>query len=107
MRHVAQFNSLGNFYSKDDVPGLPCGIVSGGGLDSGMCHYNYNGNYWGYSTVGQRARLGLRFRGLAPSTGCSPRAWYGSHAAGHTDSAFGGSAQVRIAEQGATPTQSE
>ena len=107
MRHVAQFNSLGNFYSKDDVPGLPCGIVSGGGLDSGMCHYNYNGNYWGYSTVGQRARLGLRFRGTAHFTYCSPRLWYGNYAAGSTAEHFGGSAQVRIAEQGATPTQSE
>lgn len=107
MKHVATLVTLGNGYSKDDLPNLPWKIANGGGINSGMCHYGYDYNYWGYSKVGQRVRIGLRFRGHAYYSSCSPRYLSALHHAAFYDATFCGSAQVRIAPQSATPAQPE
>lgn len=91
-------------YSIKDYAGTPFKVVAGASLRTFMCHYGYDNNYWAYSTYGQRARIGLRFRGSAIYTACSPRLLLAIYAVAHANAGFCGSAQVRLAES-ATPAQ--
>lgn len=93
--------SLGNYtqfndgYYKARLSYSPMKIADGGDFSSWECAYGYTRNQW-ETTVGKRARIGLRFRGYATSTYSSPRYWYAIYAASSTYAFFGGSAQARL-----------
>ena len=74
----------------------PFSLVSGGGLTSGEVVYNYT-TLASDPTLGNRVRLGLRFRGSAHSPNVCPRLWYGYHAVSTANNRnFGCSAQALI-----------
>ena len=98
--------STASGYSIKDYAGTPFKVVAGAGLRTFMCHYGYDNNYWAYSTYGQRARIGLRFRGNVNYGFCSPRILYAAYAVASANFYYCGSAQVRLAES-ATPAQPE
>lgn len=102
---VGEGKTLGDGYSLADIPLTPWCAKHGGGLHSGMGHYDYGQNYWS-TTVGGKTRIGVRVRGYASLTSCSPRFLSASRFAGHTITYSGGSAQVRLPE-GAAPLQAE
>ena len=93
--HLGQSVSMANGYALQRLPYLPKRSKAGGNLSQGECYYSYEGKYWS-STVGQRVRVGLRFRGSAHYGSCSPRYWHGFTAASHPNRAYGGSAQARF-----------
>ena len=73
----------------------PMKASNAGGLSSNECCYGYTRNEWA-TTVGKRVRIGLRFRGNAALTYCSPRAWSASFASSAAIRSYGGSTQALI-----------
>lgn len=90
--------NTGDGYSTEDFSMTPWRKTKAGGLHSGMCHYTWCNNYWS-STVNQRVRVAMRFRGDAHDGYCSSRILDAYHAASNTYVSFGGSAQVLIQER--------
>ena len=94
-KHLGQGPNITNGYALQRLPFLPKRSMAGGSISQGECYYTYEYKYW--STVkDQRARLGLRFRGIAPYTVCSPRYWSAYYCASTTSRYYGGSAQARF-----------
>ena len=73
----------------------PMKASNAGGLSSYECCYGYTRNEW-TTTVGKRVRIGLRFRGYAHATACSPRYWHAIYASSYASRNFGGSTQALI-----------
>ena len=74
----------------------PLSLVNGGSLTSGEAAYN-NTALSSNATVKNRVRLGLRFRGPAPTTHVCPRFWYGNAAVSSSSTRlYGCSAQALI-----------
>jgi len=92
---VGRYTQVGEGYAKKRQSYTPVKLENGGSLSSYECFYGYTDNYWG-NTIGNRYRVGLRFRGYANNGYCSPRYWYGDHTAAYTYANFAGSAQARI-----------
>ena len=99
-RKVAEnFPIIGNGYGLEKFPGVPFKKVAGGSLlTHGECAYFYDSIYWN-SVQGARYRVGLRARGHAFYSNCSPRFCHASNAASHSYRYFAGSAQCRLAAQ--------
>ena len=102
--HLGGVVTTANGYSLKDLEMAPFATQIGGSISQGMCHYNYLQKNWS-STQGAKARVGVRFRGLAHFSYCSPRALLANTSAGYTYQYFCGSAQVALPES-ATTTQS-
>ena len=102
--HLGHIVTVSNNYALKDMEMAPLPTQMGGGIGQGMCHYNWLGKYWS-STVGGKARVGLRLRGSRSFSFCAPRALNANHSAGFTYQYFCGSAQVALPES-ATTTQS-
>ena len=92
---VGTCTQVGGGYAKSRISYSPVKSENGGDLSSWQCYYAWTDNYWN-GTVGRRARVGLRFRGIAAHAYCSPRIWNGSASAAHTTRSYGGSAQARL-----------
>lgn len=93
--HMGSWFNMASGYAIQRDAYLPRRRQAGGNMSQGECYYSYEGKYWS-TTVGTRARVGLRFRGFATYTICSPRYWSGLYAASLTTRYFGGSAQARF-----------
>lgn len=102
--HLGHIVTISNNYSLKDLEMSPVPTAMGGSLGQGMCHYNYMGKYW-MSTVGGKARVGVRFRGYSIISYCAPRFLNAYNGAGNTSMSYCGSAQVALPES-ATTTQS-
>lgn len=102
--HLGGVVTANNGYSLKDLEMAPFATQLGGSVSQGMCHYNYLGKYWA-STQGAKARVGVRFRGFAHASSCSPRYLTATNGAGTTNQDYCGSAQVALPES-ATTTQS-
>lgn len=93
--HLGQAVTTANSYAIQRHAYVPMFSKGGGNMAQGECYYSYMGKYWS-STQGQRARVGLRFRGYAYYAYCSPRYWFANYAASYTYRYIGCSAQARI-----------
>lgn len=104
----AVYNKIGIFgppilsdgYAKKRLGFTPYKIENGGGFGSGQGFYGWTYPYWS-STLNQRVRIAVRFRGDAFYGYCAPRFLYAYHAVSITDVIYGGSAQCRIVQRGA------
>lgn len=104
----AVYNKMGIFgppflsdgYAKKRLGFTPYKIENGGGLGSGQCFYGWTFPYWS-STLNQRVRIAVRFRGSADSGYCAPRSLNAYYAVSTTYVDDGGSAQCRIVQRGA------
>ena len=99
-RKVAEnFPIIGSGYGLERFPGVPFKKVAGGGLlTSGECAYFYDSIYWN-TVQGARSRVGLRARGYAAYSICSPRLCNAYYAASNSYRLYAGSAQCRLAAQ--------
>ena len=99
-RKVAEnFPIIGNGYGMEKFPGVPFKKVAGGNLlTQGECAYFYDNIYWNI-VQGARYRVGLRARGFAHYSTCSPRLCYAIYAASLSSRISAGSAQCRLAAQ--------
>ena len=95
--YMGQYASLGDSYALSRRAYTGWKTANGGGISNGMCYYSWDVNYWSYSTLDTRARVGARFRGYASYALCSRRFLYASTAVSHTARHYGGSAQCLIA----------
>lgn len=84
-----------NGYTLKRWKETPYATVLGGSGSTGESFYQYGYNYWS-NTIDQRARIGLRSRGFAPSGACSPRLLHAHYAASSSARNSGGSAQVLL-----------
>ena len=99
-RKVAEnFPIIGSGYGLEKFPGVPFRKVAGGNLlTQGECAYFYDSIYWN-TVQGARFRVGLRARGNAYYSICSPRLCYANFAASNSYRYYAGSAQCRLAAQ--------
>ena len=84
-------------YCKKRLGNTPYKIADGGNLSSWQCFYSWAYPYWS-STLNQRVRIAVRFRGDANYAKCSARYLNASHSAAGTNVDYGGSAQCRIVQ---------
>ena len=87
--------NLADGYYARRIGYSPIKAQAGGDLSSYECCYGYTRNEWA-TAVGKRARISLRFRGLANYASCSPRFWFAYYAASNSYRYFGGSAQALL-----------
>ena len=80
---MGQWKNKSSGYAIQRAAYMPRRTVAGGNMGQGECYYTYEEKYWS-TTKNQRARVGLRFRGFANHTNCSPRHWAATHAASLT-----------------------
>ena len=92
---TGEATNLSNGYYARRLGFSPIKAMAGGGLGIYECCYGYTANSWA-TTVGKRVRIGLRFRGYANRTACSPRNWFAANAASYAYRNFGGSTQALI-----------
>ena len=88
---------LSDGYCKNRLGYIPYKIADGGNISSWQCFYSWAFPYWS-STLNQRVRIAVRFRGNAYYAYCSPRCLYANSSAAATHVATGGSAQCRIVQ---------
>ena len=88
---------LTNSYVKNRKGFTPWPVEVGGNLANWQCYYGDIYPYWS-STIDQRVRIALRFRGLALAASCSARSLDASYAVSHSYVIYGGSAQCRIVQ---------
>lgn len=88
---------LSDGYCKNRLGYIPYKIADGGNISSWQCFYSWAFPYWS-STLNQRVRIAVRFRGHASSAVCSARCLAASRSAAHTYVSNGGSAQCRIVQ---------
>ena len=93
--HLGNANNLANGYALQRIAYMPKRSSTTNSINKGECLYCYEQKNWS-TTKDQRVRTGLRFRGSAASSICSPRSWSGIHAASLTTRSYGGSAQARF-----------
>lgn len=101
----AVYNKIGIFgppflsdgYTKKRLGFTPYKIDGGGSIGSWQCCYMWTFPYWS-STLNQRARIAMRFRGFASNGACAPRFLYAHNAVSYTSVYYGGSAQCRIVQ---------
>ena len=104
----AVYNKMGIFgppflsdgYTKKRLGFTPYKIENGGGLGSWQCCYMWTFPYWS-STLNQRVRIAVRFRGYASDGTCAPRSLNATDAVSSAYVSYGGSAQCRIVQRGA------
>ena len=92
---VGEATNLGDGYSLKRLSYMPWKLAKGGNIGTGECYYAYDRNVWS-TTLNQRVRLAVRFRGYAHITSCSPRALASYYAASTATRAIGGFAQVLL-----------
>lgn len=92
---TAEGTNLTDSNYKRRVGYSPVKAESGGSMSSYECCYGYTRNEWATS-VGKRVRIGLRFRGFALNSSCSPRFWSAFYSASYVYRPNGGSAQALI-----------
>ena len=102
---TGETESLQNGYCLERVPYAAFKKSNGGGIGQGECFYSESDNNWS-NVVGQKARIGARFRGYAHNGFCSPRRLYAYHAASFAYRYSAGSAQALVSD-GAAPPQAE
>lgn len=88
---------LTNSYIKNRKGFTPWPVEIGGNLANWQCYYGDIYPYWS-STIDQRARIALRFRGHATYAHCSARFLFAYNAVHSSDVHLGGSAQCRIVQ---------
>lgn len=88
---------LKNSYIKNRKGFTPWPVEIGGNLANWQCYYGDIDPYWSY-TLDQRARIALRFRGIAHYADCSARCLYAGTAVYYLYVNYGGSAQCRIVQ---------
>lgn len=88
---------LGDHYIKNRKGFTPWSVEIGGNLANWQCYFGYMFPYWS-STIDQRLRIALRFRGVADSAYCSARYLDAHYAVNSSGVANGGSAQCRIVQ---------
>ena len=88
---------LADGYCKNRFGHTPYKIADGGNLSSWQCFYSLAFPYWS-STLNQRMRIAVRFRGVALLASCSPRFLYAYYSAAYAGVFYGGSAQCRIVQ---------
>ena len=88
---------LTNSYIKNRKGFTPWPVEIGGNLANWQCYYGDIYPYWS-STIDQRARIALRFRGDAYYAYCSARYLNASDAVNYSNVFDGGSAQCRIVQ---------
>lgn len=86
-----------NSYVKNRKGFTPWPVETGGNLGNWQCYYGDIYSYWS-STIDQRVRIALRFRGYAYYAYCSARYLHASYAVSYSHVAAGGSAQCRIVQ---------
>lgn len=86
-----------NSYVKNRKGFTPWPVEIGGNLANWQCYYGDVYPYWS-STIDQRARIALRFRGIAHYAICSARYLYAYFAVSYSNVYYGGSAQCRIVQ---------
>lgn len=99
----AVYNKVGVFgppildygYTKDRLGYIPYKITNGGSIGSWQCFYSWSSPSWS-STLNQRARISLRFRGIASHVMCSQRSLHSVAVVSERYVTLGGSAQCRI-----------
>lgn len=84
-------------YCKKRLGYTPYKIADGGNLSSWQCLYSWAYPYWS-STLNQRMRIAVRFRGYAAYGICAPRSLAAHIAVSTTTVYIGGSAQCRIVQ---------
>ena len=101
----AVYNKIGIFgppllsdgYTKKRLGFTPYKIENGGNLGSWQCCHMWPFPYWS-STLNQRVRIAVRFRGNADAGSCAPRSLIATDAVSSTYVPYGGSAQCRIVQ---------
>ena len=88
---------LGDSYVKNRKGFTPWAVEIGGNLANWQCYFGYMYPYWS-STIDQRLRIALRFRGSAVHAVCSARCLAAYIAVSASSVADGGSAQCRIVQ---------
>lgn len=88
---------LSDAYCKNRLGYTPYKIADGGNMSSLQCFFSWPSPYWS-STLNERARIAVRFRGYAASAACSARCLYAIDSAAIAYVIFGGSAQCRIVQ---------
>jgi hypothetical protein len=88
---------LSNGYAKSRLGHIPYKIAQGGGVCSWQCFYSWSYPYWS-STLDERVRIAVRFRGTAYDARCSARFLNAYYSAATTSVYYGGSAQCRIVQ---------
>ena len=86
---------LTDSYIKNRKGFTPWPVEIGGNLANWQCYYGSIYPYWS-STIGQRVRIALRFRGDATTAVCSARYLHAYNAVSDSYVSIGGSAQCRI-----------
>lgn len=86
-----------NSYVKNRKGFTPWPVEIGGNLVNWQCYYGDVYPYWS-STIDQRARIALRFRGYASNAICSARSLAAYYAVSNSGVSHGGSAQCRIVQ---------
>lgn len=86
-----------NSYVKNRKGFTPWPVEIGGNLANWQCYYGNVYPYWS-STIDQRARIALRFRGDATNANCSARYLIAHLAVSDSYVYYGGSAQCRIVQ---------
>lgn len=86
-----------NSYVKNRKGFTPWPVEIGGNLANWQCYYGDVYPYWS-STIDQRARIAVRFRGDAYDAYCSARCLFASAAVYYSYVRHGGSAQCRIVQ---------
>lgn len=84
-------------YVKNRKGFTPWPVETGGNLGNWQCYYGDIYPYWS-STIDQRVRIALRFRGVADVAICSARYLDAYHAVNTSHVNSGGSAQCRIVQ---------
>ena len=95
--YTGQYANLGDSYALARRAYTGWRTAKGASTSNGMCYYQYDNNYWNYSTLDTRTRVGARFRGAATYAYCSRRFLYAFYAVSYTRRFSGGSAQCLIA----------
>lgn len=88
--------TLTNGYVESQDPFVPIynSGGKGGSISTGECHYAYMQKSW--TAAGKMVRVGLRFRGSAATTACSPRYVYSIYAVSIASRTYGCSAQCLL-----------
>lgn len=94
-KKIGESENISDGYSLKRQKETPYSVLRGGSLSTGGCFYQSGNNYWS-NVLDQRARIGLRSRGLAANGYCSPRSLFVNYVASLSYRYFGGSAQVLL-----------
>lgn len=92
--NTGEATNLADGYYARRLGYSPIKAQEGGNMSSHECCYGYTRNEWG--SLGQRVKIGLRFRGYALLTYSSPRHWYAYFASSAVSRTYGGSTQALI-----------